>query len=76
MNQFVVFFIILMLLCAKTKADAIVHIRGTVPDKGYTIQNGYVIPSAGYTITINGVQTATKVKLTPNVDYTILVEAL
>lgn len=67
---------LILLVMSVANADAVLHLSGTVPDKGYTIKNGYIIPHAGYTVTVNGVQTTTKVKLTPNLDYTIVVEAL
>lgn len=65
-----------ILYAVESKADAVLHLSGTVPDKGYTIQNGYVIPHSGFSVTINGVKTLTKVYLTPNTDYKIVVEAL
>lgn len=67
---------ILLFVSLNCFADATLHLSGTIPDKGYAIINGHIIPAIGYTITINGVITTTKVKLTPNTDYTILVEVL
>lgn len=69
-------FLILIFLSLNCLADATLHLSGTIPDKGYAIINGHIIPAIGYSVTINGVVTTTKVKLTPNTDYTILVEVL
>lgn len=69
-------FLVILFLSVTVFADAVLYLSGTVPDKGYTVSNGYLIPSAGYTVTINGVVTTTKVKLTPNTEYKIIVESL
>lgn len=53
----------------------VLYLSGTVPDKGFTLENNVITAHSNYVLTVNGV-VVKKAKLAPDTDYTIVVTAV